>query len=77
MVMIYRDPSGEAIGSKPSAVPTFDFIASHGSVSEEEKEMLLKLIQEKDDKIEQLTVENNALKVHKSEQSHYYHIKVG
>ena len=72
--MIYRDPSGEAIGSKPSDVPTFDYIASHGntSVSEEEKEMLLKLIQEKDDKIEELTVENNALKVHKSEKSHYY-----
>ena len=68
MVMLYRDPSGEAIGSKPSDIPAFK-----GAVSEEEKEMLLKVIQEKDDKIEELTVENNALKVicHKIEQSHY------
>ena len=63
MVMIYRDPSGEAVGSKPSTIPTFNVIASQGSGYEEEKEMLLKVIQEKEDKIEALTAENNALKV--------------
>ena len=73
MVMLYRDPSGETIGSKPTDISTFSVITSQGTVSEEEKEILLKVIQEKEDKIEQLTVENNALKVicHKVEQSHY------
>ena len=63
MVMLYRDRGGKAIGSKPSDISTFNFIASQGTVSKEEKEMLLKVIQEKEDKIEELTVENNALKV--------------
>ena len=73
MVMLYHDPSGEAVGSNPSDISTFYVVASQGTVSKEEKEMLLKVIQEKEDKIEELTVENNALKVicYKVEQSHY------
>ena len=65
MVMLYRDPDGLAVGKTPSSdftVPNF-FTTNQLNSGDEEKEMLMRRIEEKDSKINELTLQIKALTV--------------
>ena len=66
MIMLYRDPKGETVGSfAPSIEATGPnrFGTNQSSTSKEEKVTLLKTLKEKEDKIKELTMEIQMLKV--------------
>ena len=66
MIMLYRDPKGESVGSfAPSIEATGpnQFGTNQSGTSEEEKITLLKTLKEKEDKIKELTMEIQTLKV--------------
>ena len=64
--MLYRDPKGETVGSfQPSieASGPNQFGTNQSNTNEEEKVTLLKTLKEKEDKINELTMEIQTLKV--------------
>ena len=62
--MLYRDPKGETVGSfAPSIEGPNRFGTNQSSTSKEEKVTLLKTLKEKEDKIKELTMEIQMLKV--------------
>ena len=66
MIMLYRDPKGETVGSfAPSVEVTGpnQFGINQSGTNEEEKVTLLKTLKEKEDKINELTMEIQTLKV--------------
>ena len=69
MVMLYQDPDGESVGITPSldtSVPKFTTTQSTTAKfngSGEQVIVLEKTVQEKENKIKELTLEINALKV--------------
>ena len=67
MVMLYQDPSGESVGKTPSmdvSVPKFSASDNNQSVVTEEKVILLeRSVQEKESRINELTLEIATLKV--------------
>ena len=66
MIMLYRDPKGETVGNfAPSVEITGpnQFGINQSGTSEEEKVTLLKTLKEKEDKINELTMEIQTLKV--------------
>ena len=67
MVMLYQDPDGESVGITPSldtSVPKFTTTQSTTANGSGEQVIVLeKTVQEKENKIKELTLEINALKV--------------
>ena len=64
MVMLYQDPNGEAVGTTPSLEATPRFITNQSNSSENDRVTLLEReMREKENKINELTLEINALKV--------------
>ena len=65
MVMLYQDPGGKSVGTTPTAfdVTVPNFLTTPLNTSEGEKEMLMRRIQEKDDKIDELREQIRAMKV--------------
>ena len=65
MVMLYQDPNGEAVGTTPSLEATSPkFITNQSNTSENDRVTLLEReMREKENKINELTLEINALKV--------------
>ena len=67
MVMLYQDPSGESVGVTPSydtsAIKFTTTQSTTANGTEEKVTLLERKVQEKDDKIKELTLEINALKV--------------
>ena len=67
MVMLYQDPSGESVGKTPSMDVSFPKLSAsdnNKSVVTEEKVILLeRSVQEKESRINELTLEIATLKV--------------
>ena len=65
MVMLYQDPGGKSVGTSPTAldVTVPNFLTTPLNTSEEEREMLMRRIQEKDNEIDELRKEIRAIKV--------------
>ena len=65
MVMLYQDPRGKSIGTSTTAhdVTVPNLLTTPLNTSEEEKEMLMRRIQEKDNEIDKLKKEIRAIKV--------------
>ena len=65
MVMLYQDPDGQAVGKTPSSDFTMPnlFTTTQLSSGDEEKKMLMRTIEEKDSKINELTLQIKALTV--------------
>ena len=65
MVMLYQDPDGHAVGKTPSSDFTMPNLLTTKQLNggDEEKEMLLRRIEEKDSKINELTLQIKALMV--------------
>ena len=68
MIMLYRDPKGESVGSFAPEASGPIFGTNQSNTNEEEKVTLLqKTLKEKENKINKLTLEIETLKVRERE----------
>ena len=64
MVMLYQDPDGHSVGTTPSFDATVpNFFTNQSNTSSEEREILIRRIEEKDTKINELILQIKSLTV--------------